>query len=75
MGQKHIDWARPGKDIDVVAKTKPCEGKDFGETKYLKDQWMMFGDRTPLCLDGDNEVRLEGGMSSKYTKAFSISIN
>ena len=35
---------------------------------------MMFRERHPLCLDEDNEIVLEGGLSSTHTKAFTINI-
>ena len=35
---------------------------------------MMFKERHPLCLDEDNEIVLEGGLSSTHTKAFTINI-
>ena len=70
-----MDWGKPGQDVDVIAKSRPCEKKDFNETKYLLDQWMMFHERHPLCVDDDNEIFLEGGLSSTKTKAFTININ
>ena len=74
MGQKLIDWARPGKEIHEEVRNKHCEGRDFSGSKYLANQWMMFEERHPLCLhrDHDNSVTLKGGMSSTSTKAFSI---
>ena len=40
---------------------------DFNETEYLLDEWMMFMERHPLCIDDDNEINLEGGKSSTTT--------
>jgi hypothetical protein len=36
MGQKFIDWARPGKDIEVEAKIKLCDEKQFEGSQYLE---------------------------------------
>ena len=69
-----IDWSRPGKDTQIVAKNNLCKEDDFDGSEYLQNQWNMFKDRYPLCLDSENDIMLSGGKASNNTKAFSINI-
>ena len=35
MGQKLLDWGKPGKDTETVARLKLCEESDFNGSQYL----------------------------------------
>lgn len=38
MGQNYINWARPGKDIKVVAKQNLCNKNELKGSRYLKNK-------------------------------------
>ena len=74
IGEKYLDWGKPGLQVTKKAKCRLCEEKDFSSSKYLKKQWMMFHERHPMCVEDDQGILLEGGLASTETKAFTINI-